>query len=108
MVIGTCYTQSGNVNKYEPEQWWNPSNSKRMVVYESGSTPPNDPIPMEEYSLSLGNTLDNGLMYGTKNPDGTYQYINIFCKNIGNDVKIYDNFPTPPPATKDYTFLILE
>lgn len=104
MVIGTCYTKSGNVNKYEPEQWWNPSNSKRMVVYESGSTPPNDPIPTEEYSLSLGNTLDNGLMYGTKNPDGTYQYINIFCKNIGNDVKIYDNFPTPPPATKDYTF----
>lgn len=104
MVIGTCYTQSGNVNKYEPEQWWNPSNSKRMVVYESGSTPSNDPIPTEEYSLSLGNTLDNGLMYGTKNPDGTYQYINIFCKNIGNDVKIYDNFPTPPPATKDYTF----
>ena len=104
MIKGICYTQSGIEKRYEPQEWWQPSDSTRVATYESGSTPVSDPIPTAPYTLTFGNLYSDGLSYGDKNSDGSYQCVYILCHNIGNDIKIYDSFPTPPPATQYYTY----
>lgn len=104
MATGICYTQSGTEKKYEPQEWWQPSDSVRVAIYESGSTPVSDPIPTAQYTLMFGDLHNDGLAYGDKNPDGSYQCVYIFCRGIGDNVKIYDSFPTPPPGTQYYTY----
>ena len=104
MATGVCYTQSGTEKRYEPKEWWQPSDSARVAIYKSGSTPASDPIPTAPYTLRFGDLHNDGLAYGDKNPDGSYQCVYIFCRSIGDDVKIYDSFPTPPPASQYYTY----
>lgn len=99
-ATGVCYTQSGDVKRYEEDQFWKPNDYCRLSKYDSGSNPPNDPSPSTQYSLDFTKRLS----YGPKNEDGSYQYINIKCDAIGDDVKIYDSFPTPPSETSTYTY----
>ncbi len=87
MAHGICYTQSGNVKRYEESQWWDPSSDYRGFIKEYGeNVGVNDPSP---------NILYNNFTLNTSPEDAEYT-MNGLIGDKNAIIKSYEYFPDPP------------